>query len=289
MPITTTYTALLNFGPELLRRISESLDKRSLRAFTLICQQWYLASRPVLFGKITVKTDEKYQRVLNLLKHHSQVRPWVKFLRFEKADDEDDLASPSSNDDFVKAFASELAPLLNKLERLEFAWLDEFDPQTVSCFLRGLSLLTTVHTLCLSNCMFTGDFVLSLARAFPTLTSLHILGFSIPFHHEPPLSEPKSYPLQLRCFKYHEECELICHDEVLISTLHQAITSSPSKDIISSLDFAFVDRLSLSHISMLLKAVGSSLEELTLKLPMSLKIWGKDRGHAGQSLFLTAF
>ncbi|KAK7681653.1 hypothetical protein QCA50_015387 [Cerrena zonata] len=280
MPITTTYTAHLNFGLSIIRRISEYLDKRSLRASTLTCQQWYLASRPVVFGKIFVKDSRKYSRLLHLLEYHPDICLWIKTLRLEKANDED-TESVEPNGNFVYAFASELAPRLSKLQRLELAWMEELDPYRVSSFLSGLLSLKTVHTLCISNCHFTGDFILSLANAFPTLTSLQVLGFSSPYYRDCPLPlESNQHLLRLRRLKLHEDQEQIADDENIISTLYRALASCPTKDGLRCLDLAFMNRISLPHIGTLLKSVAHSLEELTIKLPMSMKIWGKDRGLA---------
>ena len=281
--LTTTYTALLHLDLSTTRFITQFLDREALETFSLVCQHWYFASRPTIFQKLIIGDQDKYQKLIKLLSQCSDVYPWIKTLCIKRSQHED---APTL-DSYIYAFASELVPKLSRLERLELAWFEELPPENIPLFLQAFSSLETVHTLCFMNCSFSHHVFLTLIHSFPSVTSLHLAG-NVPHSTTIPLpfTQSGSHALQLQRLRYHETEDRTCGKdsrEAFIEVLYQAIVSSNSKNYLRSLDVSFSSQLSLKYVGMLLKTVCDSLEDLKIKLPMSLKSWGKDRGCTGQS------
>lgn len=272
----------LILGPEILSRVFQCLSRISIQRCSLACREWHTIARPVVFRKIIIKNEKKYLRVNNLLEEQPEVCSWIKELCFDNMLDDSDSAAISTPE-WVYAFATQLAPKMKRLECLEFVGLEELERDRVFPFITGLQVLSSIRTLRFVDCALSSNCLLAVACSFSNLVTLSIIQPSIFFDTDstPRPALPKHHQLRLTAFKYHDYDDRIDdEDKNLLKSLLAELHSSGSLQTLRCLDFDIKDRLTLPQVGRLLQEVGPSFEDFTLKLPMSLKIWGKDRGQA---------
>lgn len=237
--------------------VYESGDMAAVQACTLVSRLWGLASRPYVFRKLTLTTEDKLRELEALIDGNPCVGSWVRDLTVQ--------SFWPSNDQLPETLSwiANVPPLASKLTRLRtFQFIDicEYGEYMENDFFHAISAFTTVDRLVLRGCALAEHFIFALVTAFPRLRHLSIAS---PRPMTSMLFEAPStlHPLHLISL----DLDLGQRYPGLLESFMEWLISTPSRTSLIAFG-ATVRMLDSATIGNFIDVVGGRLEQLEIRL-----------------------
>lgn len=151
--------------------------KEGILACSLVCKGWYSVARKFIYHTIFIGNSDRYHAIKQLLERQ-EVRPWIRKL------------------EIGLGWVSE-SRVQYLVERLPSIGILQFHGPQIS-FTRAFFSFTGVHELVFQGCYIADVHVMTLARRFPHLSSLVVLGGEvITAYYHPKNTTPAAQLLQI--------------------------------------------------------------------------------------------